>query len=453
MNILFSSKTKLNIGNGLLLGIIFSLFLVGFSFVQNAEALTATISDETSCLALSNNPDRVRWVGNDTCVFMPDYNFINGYKPLVVDSDIVLRIESRFENRGDIVNDGTILVRFNSSFDNQDSIHVNPSFSHYSTVINNGLIEIENHARFDNEALIMNSGVIDNHTVVSHYGPPTGFTNYGTITNTNTMNNYGTIHNNGIINNGLVDVAGNSGTITNAGIINNNDVIDNNCNSQIVQSTGTISGNTVNEILCIPNLISPSDGSFVSEPKPVLTWENDLENRLITYTVNLESFSNGLISTTSLTPTSSEPLNNLLNEAHTWNVKVNLDSNYSPNYLFTHVPVMSEPDSFKIIPSKSSNNDEEYADKNTKETLPKSLKEKLAKEKLPLMERKQEFVKQQSVLTNSVLPPLKQISEGMSAADVTCNSGLEKIFKNNNSPICVKSATSEKLIQRNLAHR
>ncbi len=87
---------------------------------------------------------------------------------------------------------------------------------------------------------------------------------------------------------------------------------------------------------------------------------------------------------------------------------------------------------------------------------PKSLKEQLANEKINLnMEKvsESERATQQSVLTNKILSPLKQISEGISASDVTCNEGLEKIFKNNDSPICVKSSTAEKLIQRNLAHR
>ena len=59
----------------------------------------------------------------------------------------------------------------------------------------------------------------------------------------------------------------------------------------------------------------------------------------------------------------------------------------------------------------------------------------------------------QSAMTNKILPPHKQIMEGIMPTDVTCNIGLEKIFKNNDSPICVKPSTAEKLIQRNIAHR
>ncbi len=48
----------------------------------------------------------------------------------------------------------------------------------------------------------------------------------------------------------------------------------------------------------------------------------------------------------------------------------------------------------------------------------------------------------------SQLPPLKQISKGILPENVTCKEGLKLIFKQNNSPACVKPSTAEKLIER-----
>jgi len=44
--------------------------------------------------------------------------------------------------------------------------------------------------------------------------------------------------------------------------------------------------------------------------------------------------------------------------------------------------------------------------------------------------------------------PLKQIKNGINPLDITCKAGLELIFKQNNSPACVKPSTAEKLIGR-----
>jgi len=49
------------------------------------------------------------------------------------------------------------------------------------------------------------------------------------------------------------------------------------------------------------------------------------------------------------------------------------------------------------------------------------------------------------------LPPLIQIKNGILPENVACNKGLEKIFKLDGSPACVKPSTAEKLIQRGWA--
>jgi len=49
------------------------------------------------------------------------------------------------------------------------------------------------------------------------------------------------------------------------------------------------------------------------------------------------------------------------------------------------------------------------------------------------------------------IPPLKQIKLGISHSKITCNEGLELIFKRDNSPACVKPETAEKLIERGWA--
>ncbi|MGI0056205.1 MAG: hypothetical protein ACREAK_02390 [Nitrosarchaeum sp.] len=44
--------------------------------------------------------------------------------------------------------------------------------------------------------------------------------------------------------------------------------------------------------------------------------------------------------------------------------------------------------------------------------------------------------------------PRQQITGGVSPEDVVCKNGMKLIFKNDNSPACVKPATAEKLIER-----
>jgi len=50
------------------------------------------------------------------------------------------------------------------------------------------------------------------------------------------------------------------------------------------------------------------------------------------------------------------------------------------------------------------------------------------------------------------LSPKKQTHYGILSENVVCKEGLELIFKNNDSPACVKHNTAEKLIERNWGH-
>lgn len=50
--------------------------------------------------------------------------------------------------------------------------------------------------------------------------------------------------------------------------------------------------------------------------------------------------------------------------------------------------------------------------------------------------------------SNTVHSPYKQMKNGVTAEHIICNGTLEKIYKSNGNPICVKSSSVEKLIQR-----
>ena len=50
------------------------------------------------------------------------------------------------------------------------------------------------------------------------------------------------------------------------------------------------------------------------------------------------------------------------------------------------------------------------------------------------------------------MPPMKQMKSGIAAQDITCNDGLDLIFKSHNGkPICVKPFTATILMERGWA--
>ena len=56
-----------------------------------------------------------------------------------------------------------------------------------------------------------------------------------------------------------------------------------------------------------------------------------------------------------------------------------------------------------------------------------------------------------SIIRNTGVPsPYKQMQNGTLAEHVACNGALEKIYKSNGSPACVKPSSTEKLIQRGI---
>ena len=54
----------------------------------------------------------------------------------------------------------------------------------------------------------------------------------------------------------------------------------------------------------------------------------------------------------------------------------------------------------------------------------------------------------QPVIVKAISTPLKQMRDGISPDDIICKDGLELIFKNNDSPACVKHETAIKLVER-----
>ena len=134
----------------------------------------------------------------------------------------------------------------------------------------------------------------------------------------------------------------NSASFTNFGNIEILGSLINNCGASITNS-GTITG-TVSEILCIPNLVFPLDGSLITEEKPDLTWEaNNLELRPIMFSPNLENTANlGVpIQLVSLSLISAEPVNNALDGTYAWKVFVDIAPSYNPGYSFTANTVSS----------------------------------------------------------------------------------------------------------------
>ena len=66
-------------------------------------------------------------------------------------------------------------------------------------------------------------------------------------------------------------------------------------------------------------------------------------------------------------------------------------------------------------------------------------------------EQIENVVVQEPELVKSISTPLKQTHDGISPDDIICKDGLELIFKNNDSPACVKPETASVLIERGLA--
>jgi hypothetical protein len=220
----------------------------------------------------------------------------------LIDIGGILNFQSAITNDGTITNSGGGITNDGSIITNNADGTINylsgDGTTNSGTIINNGFINFSGGTIHNfSDGTITNGGTItitDGATLDNGQG---AITNSGTVTNGGTItNNGGTITNNsgGIINNGGVITNGINvlgGTITNSGIINNNNgatiansgvinnggTINNQCAGQLV-GVGNVGG-TINEILCVPILVSPSDGSTSSTSTPTFTWQDNLELR------------------------------------------------------------------------------------------------------------------------------------------------------------------------------
>ena len=231
--------------NQLFIPIILSLFIIGFSYSEEALAVSGTVSDGSSCVSIGGVWDGISKCTTPSLTVGPDEN-------LVISSGIML------DNTGTLIISGTIdnfgIIR--------NSQVINTSIS--GTINNNNGATIDNSGYMNNGGTINNSGMINNHFTITNSRNINNnlggiITNFGTITNMYIINNnsgaiidnFDTIDNNPtsfIFNSGIIDNFNiinnssfifnhNSGTINNSGILDNFGVID---NSGILDNFDTI---------------------------------------------------------------------------------------------------------------------------------------------------------------------------------------------------------------------
>jgi len=277
-------------------------------------------------------------------------------------------LQFEFDTRGTIINNDTIenggLIRIHNkggTIINNDTI--NNGFSNHPVFFTrSGTIQIG----FDGELVnngngdtIVDStdGKIKNDVLGSQIlllKSGSKLTNSGFISYTfGFLKNFGTITNSGLININS-DALENNRDIINSGKFTG--AVKNQCRGTI-QHSGDLSNIFVQEVACAPFLTRPSPGETVIEPKPELKWEFFVQ-RPVSHSVNLENNVGAQIETTSpsLTPpsfsiitASVEPLNNLQDGIHTWDVTATIDSSsYDPGYLFSTQPTTSASRSFTV---------------------------------------------------------------------------------------------------------
>jgi Ca2+-binding RTX toxin-like protein len=238
---------------------------------------------------------------------------IIGNYGILENSATITNLDGGINNYGTLNNSGTI---------SNDITTIN----NYGTINNSGTITNANSDIINNASgIINNSGAISNNgNLINNEGGVINNTSSETITNDFRIFNLGEINNSGAIDNTS------SGSIANDGVINNQ------CNGEI-NNLGSITRNSVTEILCIPNLVSPVDGSTVADSKSDITWDANGETRPVMYSANLEDTSNpGVpIELVSLSLVSAEPLNDLTDGSYEWFVTSTLDPSYSPGYPYT----------------------------------------------------------------------------------------------------------------------
>ena len=300
-----------------MIALVFAFALIGFLSSPDAFAVGGTISDGPSCTAIGGT-----WNGVDTCTVSS--LTINPGETLIINPGVILSnagtitISNTFSsgllNAGIIDNAGTIIVS------NTGGIGIENVFG---TIDNAGTITISNTGGFgiSTRSIITNSGII---------------TNFGTLLNSGFFTNSGTITN--------------FASLTNSGSIPNLGTITNRCGA-IIDNSGTIPANPVNEILCVPELQTPFSGDTVTTQTPTFTWsDNPAETSTIAqYEWKIEDSSgSGIpieIVQLSLQSHTSLPLNN---GEHFWTVRALSSSTVMP-YPHVYVPSDFAPQSSLIV--------------------------------------------------------------------------------------------------------
>ena len=334
------------------LPILFGIVALGFiGTSQNAHAVSGTISDQVSCEAITGT-----WVSPDTCQVV-NLTMISGGESLTVSSGIVLElsgntlvVDPTITNFGTINNNGNFGDGgLGGSFTNQGTLNAFDDFSFSGDFTNTGIIniaapqtnEFQIGGQFFNTGDIFINGYLDLNVSV--------FTNDGFIENNGLFQvtlGSNLINNNLIVNNGDFE-------LSNSNLLNN--LIFRNFDTYRHLSSGDVTGNfgeffnecggiitidspsnwnglPVSEVLCIPNLNSPLDGSTESTSTPLFTWNDDpTETRSISqYEWKITKASNPTvpIEIVSLSLQSHTPITPLTNDDYLWSVRT-LDADVS----------------------------------------------------------------------------------------------------------------------------
>lgn len=237
--------------------------------------------------------------------------------------------------RGSFENYGTIIVESSDDWPNPDIMNPNSITTNYGEMIIHGHI-------FNHSELRDSPGTIINHGVITIENGSISGISTSAFENTNAIN----LGPGG----GLISE---DGTLINSGIINSM------CQSFFYMIGNGFSGNPINEIPCIPNLISPYDGSSTFETKPVMIWEYPYDPyRTVIFDVNLEDISNPgipieLDSFELVSPNqySVKPLNDLTDGNLNWIVSADVDATIGGD-LFPYVSATSSSPifSFEVLP-------------------------------------------------------------------------------------------------------
>jgi VCBS repeat-containing protein len=234
-----------------------------------------------------------------------------------------------FINRGSLLNHGTIQISTTSSVIGLDNVNtlVNSNVITVSASSGNGIANDFPTSSFtNNPGATITLGNTDGNGI--HVGDG-AFTNSGRIQIQNS-NGRGISNSIPITNaaNGLITISNTGGTgILNffAGTISNSGTINKLCGATL-ENFGSVVLNPINEIMCVPVLVSPPSGDIVNISNPTFTWSNNpAETRTITqyeWKINPASDPNGIpieiipLSLQSYTPAT------LSNDNYVWTVRI-----------------------------------------------------------------------------------------------------------------------------------